>query len=85
MKDKHIGSELKMLKRQVRKISKLAIIICMTLQVGSCVTFSDLIDNFSEYVGIVVEVKEVMHLEVVKVLWNDGSFTTTSAASLKLL
>ena len=74
-----------MSKRQVRKISKLAIIICMTLQVGSCVTFSDLIDNFSEYVGIVVEVKEVMHLEVVKVLWNDGSFTTTSAASLKLL
>lgn len=74
-----------MLKRLVRKINKLAIIIGMALHVGNCVTFSDLLDSCSEYVGIVIEIKEVMHIEVVKVLWNDGSFTTTSAASLKLL
>ena len=72
-------------KRQERKTCKLAIFIGMKLQIGSCVTFCDVLSGSAKYIGIVISIMEIMHINVAEVLWSDGTITTTSIDSLRVL
>ena len=55
-----------------------------TLSEGQCVTFLETYGT-PQYVGVVLRVKEVLHIKVAEVLWNDGSITVTGANSLRAL
>ena len=52
--------------------------------VGQCVTFVDLSEPY-EYIGLILEVREIMELQIARVLWADGCTTLCNAESLQPL
>ena len=56
-----------------------------TLKIGNCVTFCDTLRGSSQHIGVVIGIREILHISVIEVLWNDGAVTVTSESSLRLL